>query len=131
MKTTILLLLAGALLCGCANATISQQESATANFGTLPSNWQTVIRGYYSMPGRLKDPFTAMYRFETPRKGFAQDGAFAGGKRHYGWIVPAWINAKNSFGGYTGWELHTTFLFEGKVSDISDMLTSGMAGLAR
>jgi hypothetical protein len=119
------------VLCSCANATIGPQESAAANFGALPKNYQTVIRGYMSMPGRLKDPYTAVYRFEAPRKGFAQDGALAGGKRHYGWIVPTWINAKNSFGGYTGVQLYVMFLFEGKVSDITEMLANGMAGVAK
>jgi hypothetical protein len=119
------------LLFGCANATITSQEAARANFGTLRENWQTIVRGYYSMPGQLKDPYSAVYRFEKPRKGFAQDGALAGGKRHYGWIMPTWINAKNSFGGFTGYELHIAFLSNDGVSDITFAFNNGMAGFAQ
>jgi hypothetical protein len=82
------------------------------------------------MPGQLKDPYSAVYKFEQPRKGFAQDGALAGGKRHYGWIMPVWINAKNSFGGYTGYQQYVAFFSEGKVSDITFAFSNGMAGYA-
>jgi hypothetical protein len=56
------------LLCICASAAMSRQEAASVHFGTLPENWQTVVRGYYSMPAQLKDPYSAAYRFEQPRK---------------------------------------------------------------
>jgi hypothetical protein len=97
------------------------------NFGKLPENWQTVIRGYWSMPGRLKDPYSAVYRFETPRRGFVKDGIFVGGKTHYGWIVSTWINAKNSFGGYTGAQLFYVMFFgeNGNVGDVTEMFEMG------
>jgi hypothetical protein len=74
------------------------------SFGTLPKNYQTVIRGYYAMPGHLLDPFSAVYRFETPRKGIVQDGILVGHKKHYGWIVPVWGE-------------------NGNVGDVSEMFT--------
>jgi hypothetical protein len=105
----------------------AEKQSTSVSFGKLPDNYQTVIRGYFSMPGRLKDPYSAVYRFESPRKGSVKDGIFVGGKTHYGWIVPVWINAKNSFGGYVGAQLFYVMFFaeNGNVGDVTEMFTSG------
>jgi hypothetical protein len=81
------------------------------------------------MASRLKDPYSAVYRFGTPHKGMVQDGWAVGGKKYFGWIVPTWINAKNGFGGYVGEEMHPMFLFDGKVSDASDSFQYGLAKL--
>lgn len=104
-------------------------EEAAPSIGPLQKNYQTVIRGYMSMPGHLLDPFSAQYRFDAPRKAYVQDGVFVGHKRHFGWLVPTWINAKNAFGGYTGPHLHMMFLYEGKVADETDMFSDGMGHL--
>jgi hypothetical protein len=105
----------------------AQKQSAVNTFAKLPENYQTVIRGYFSMPGRLKDPYSAMYRFETARKASVKDGIFVGGKTHYGWVVPVWINAKNSFGGYVGAQLFYVMFFaeNGNVGDVTEMFTLG------
>lgn len=79
------------------------------------------------MPGQLRDPYSAVYRFETPRKGYVKDGLLVGGKIHYGWIVPVWINAKNGFGGYTGAQLFYAMFFSenGNVGDVTQMFGFG------
>ena len=115
---TLILYIAALLLCGC--ATVSKQEAATANFGPLPSNYQDRVKAFMST--QLRDPFSAVYYFETPRKGFFQDGLLAGGKKHFGWIVPVAINAKNGFGGYAGQEQHYVFL--GSDSTMADCTIS-------
>jgi hypothetical protein len=101
--------------------------SVPGNPGVLPKNYQTMIRGYFSMPGQLLDPYSAVYRFESPHKGSVKDGVFVGGKVHYGWIVPVWINAKNSFGGYAGAKLYFVMFFaeDGNVGDVTEMINGG------
>jgi len=97
------------------------------SFGTLPKNYQTMVRGYYSLPGRLLDPMSAVFRFETPRKGMSQDGIFVGHKKHYGWVIPVWINAKNAFGGYTGAQLYHV-MYSAKddtYADITELFSLG------
>jgi hypothetical protein len=113
------------VLIGCASAPMNAQEATRATFPALPQNWQTMVRGYYSMPGQLKDPYSAMYRFEKPRKGFGQDGMLLGGKRHYGWVMSVWINAKNSFGGYTGYELHVALFSNEGIGDATEAFGYG------
>ena len=79
------------------------------------------------MPGRLKDPYSAVYRFGPAQKGYVKDGVFVGGKIHYGWIVPVWINAKNGFGGYVGAQLFYVMFFaeNGNVGDVTEMFGLG------
>ena len=79
------------------------------------------------MASRLKDPFSARYNFGQPQKGVSQDGWARGGKKHFGWIVPVSINAKNSYGGYTGDKQYYFFLSDGQIGDITAMYGSGMA----
>ena len=58
----------------------------------------------------LKDPDSAKYSFEIPpRKSWVYDFTLHGNV--FGWVVCSGINAKNSFGGYTG-EQPFAFLFK-------------------
>jgi hypothetical protein len=95
------------------------REQIPAQIPPLMAKYKVAICGY--MGEKLKDPYTAMYRFDTPRKGMMKDGWAVGGKKHFGWIVPTWINAKNGFGGYTGEQLYIMFFFDGKVADATEM----------
>jgi hypothetical protein len=105
----------------------AETQTRNISFGQLPKNYQTVIRGYYSMPGHLLDPYSAVYRFDSPMKGYVKDGFLVGGKFHYGWIVPVWINAKNAFGGYTGVQRYYVMFFaeNGNVGDVTEMFNLG------
>ena len=120
-------LIVGVILLGLlsACATVSQQELQAANFGPYPASYETDIKNLMSR--LLKDPYSANYRFGTPRKGFAQDGLLMGGAKHFGYIIPVYINAKNSFGGYTGEQLHYLLISEGKVNEITQLFNVGMA----
>jgi len=110
------------LLGGCASVT--QKEIESANFGQKPINYQQDIRNLMSRI--LKDPGSATYEFGEPRKGMTQDGWAVGGKKHFGYIVPALINAKNSFGGYTGAKRYYFLFSEGQVMEITSMMNAGM-----
>lgn len=74
----------------------TQQELRNADYGKPPSNHEEIIRNY--MNQRLKDPDSAKYSF---KKGPVQGWNSFGGLL-FGYIVCADINAKNSYGGYTG-----------------------------
>jgi hypothetical protein len=111
MKTSsfIMIVLSGlTIFSGCAP---SQQELINADYGSPPQNYEKTIKDLMSM--QLKDPYSAQYKFQAPFKGYANRGLIYGGGRDYGWVVKVWINAKNSFGGYTGYEPHV-YLFRGE-----------------
>ncbi|MDE1487398.1 hypothetical protein KKI90_13525 [Xenorhabdus bovienii] len=92
----------------------TQAEMASANYGELPVNYEEQIKN--AMSTSLKDPYTAQYRFLKPFKGYAQDGEWAQSKGgvKYGWIMPFYLNAKNSYGGYIG-EKRYVFIFSNGV----------------
>jgi hypothetical protein len=110
-------------LTGC--TTVTKEEVATSDYGPYPSAYESEIKG--KMGGTLKDPYSAIYRFGTPQKGFAQDGFARGGKKHFGWIVPFWVNAKNGYGGYTGEKLYYFMFADGRSAEITGMINTGMA----
>jgi hypothetical protein len=100
-----------------------QAAPAAPYIAPLNPKYQLAVRGY--MRALLKDPYSAVYRFDNPRKGVVQDGVFVGHKKHYGWIVPTWINAKNGFGGYTGEQLYIMFFFDGQLADATELASYG------
>ena len=107
--------LAMALLAGCA-AMPTQQEIAALDYGTpVPDNYKTQISVYLQVT--LKDPYSAHIDIQEPIKYWYQEPLLSGGKRHVGWLVKVFVNAKNSFGGYTGSQTYG-FLFRNDVIDV-------------
>lgn len=87
--------LAASTLAGCASAP-STQETAAADYGSYPADFEQIIRNHMSR--KLKDPESARYEFlNQPKAAWAT----LGGKK-FGYAVCTNINAKNSFGGYVG-----------------------------
>lgn len=101
-------------LTACAPKPPSQSAIASANYGILPSDYQNQIKNH--MSSILKDPESARYNFLPTFKGYSQDGSLSstsGGIR-FGHVVPVLVNAKNSYGGYTGNQKYV-FIFSGGV----------------
>ncbi|WP_454878595.1 hypothetical protein [Serratia inhibens] len=106
---------ASLLLSGCAKQLPpSQAQISTASYGELPKDYQEQIKNHFN--ATLKDPYSAQYKFLPTFKGYSQDGPWSpsGGKVSFGWIVPVLVNAKNSYGGYTGDQKYV-FIFSGGV----------------
>lgn len=86
----------------------SQRDLETADFGTLPAEqvYKAAIVDYFERT--LKDPASAQFKWGEPYKGYMGGKGLTG--YHYGWVVPVEVNAKNSFGGYSGFKLYTFLL---------------------
>lgn len=113
-------------LIGCAGQQPpSSVQIAGANYGSLPANYQEQIKSYFGSV--LKDPYTAHYAFDKPFKGYSQDGAWApsGGKVFFGWVAPVNVNARNSYGGYTGNKPYVFIFSEGQLYDTTINATYG------
>lgn len=118
MKFFVALVSVAVLLGGCASGPAQKmfyqpttEELAVADYGTYPANYQDIIKNF--MQGRLKDPESARYRFKEPRKGYT-----AARKRDdviYVYRVDAYINAKNSYGGYIGEHNYVFDIRNGKI----------------
>lgn len=112
MKKHIVLTLLPFIFCGCATPP-TQEELSSADYGQYPADYENIIKGY--MRTILKDPDSARYQFlNTPKTGW---NGFGGKK--FGYVVCAYINAKNSYGGYVGNRMSHFMIKNGRVIDAS------------
>lgn len=110
-KVSMFIVLAQCLfiLSGCGLKKPDQLEVQNAYYGEEPKNYEQIIKGY--MEPRLFDPFSAVYKFDIPRKGWVNRmGIF-----YYGWKVDVDINAKNRMGGYVGFKRQRFVLRDGAI----------------
>jgi hypothetical protein len=86
------------LLTSCATAP-TKEQMANASYGSYPTNYQASITNY--MSNLLFDPYSAVYRFGSPYKGYAYvNGTLK--PPMFGYLVDVGINAKNRMSGYVG-----------------------------
>lgn len=88
---------------------------STDGFGAYPDDYQQIVEQY--MAEQLKDPESARYsKFRDPKK----DLKIVDAKKRVatlGYSTCVDINAKNSYGGYTGAKRHWFLIRDGKVVD--------------
>ncbi len=102
--TTAALLLA---CVACQGGPPTAEELNAADFGAMPAEPEPAIRSHFDQT--LKDPESARYQVGNPVKGYygKTTNNLAGPRDvKFGWLVPTKVNAKNGFGGYTGWHLY-------------------------
>lgn len=97
-------------LAGCASGP-TEQDSASADYGSVihQDEAESQIKSYFNRS--LKDPLSAQYTFSEVKKGYMIGNAFEGKPLYAGYVVMASVNAKNSYGGYTGAQSYH-FLFQ-------------------
>ena len=111
MKTKYLAAVSALLLAGCMpqmlpqHYQISMREVRAENYGEYPKDYQQRIRQY--LDNTLLDAGSARVRFTTPPRKVLQLWRTQAGlqsKAYYAACVE--VNAKNAYGGYTGWQTH-------------------------
>ena len=113
--------------CGARTTDPSEQNTSTYE-PSYPADYETQIKKH--LLARLKDPDSVQGLTVTePKIGLLNYGAFRKGpegktfgNRHYYACVK--YNAKNSFGGYVGYQTHTYF-FDATGSTIQQVFESG------
>lgn len=99
------------VLSGCAGPDVATMKAA--DYGPYPADYQAVIADYHAHT--LKDPESARVQYlGGPVKGYIKANPIARDAT-YGYLVCMDVNAKNSFGGYTGNERTAVFIRDGKV----------------
>ena len=111
-------LISALLLAGCVAPVSSEQvtaEVARVGYGAPPAEgWQDAIKAFMEL--RLKDSTSAIYKFGEPYQGYLTNSMFdGGGLKAAGYIVQVEINAKNSYGGYTGFQSHRFMIRDNRV----------------
>lgn len=99
------------LFSGCMS--VSTQELASLNCGPSPGQavMETKARSHFNAV--LKDSESARIKFHEARRAWQKDGSLRGGTLHGGWLLVAEVNAKNSYGGYTGFQNYYLFFENG------------------
>jgi len=91
-------------------------QAKNAHCGPLPKDWQAQAKTH--IISQLKDPDSAKFNFNQrePIKGYVgwQKGP-DGNYPLFCWVAFCAVNAKNSFGGYTGEKLWWITIRDGKV----------------
>lgn len=100
------------ILSGCVTKPTPEQI-ANANYGTAMKQEDCEAAIKNVMQSYLKDPQSAQYQFGTCHKSWV-GGAFKSAL-NFGYDMDASINAKNSFGGYTGAKQYKFFLKNGSI----------------
>ena len=101
MKNIILSLVLGAALVGCASMPSATEQQA-ADYGMPISQVDAEAAAKAYLASRLKDPMSAVITWSAVEKGFVGSAPLLGRKAAYGYLLNGSVNAKNSFGGYTG-----------------------------
>jgi hypothetical protein len=80
----------------------------------MPSDYEALIKA--EMEYMLKDPESARFRFGTPTRAYSNKGLiYGGGIAFVGHAVTVHINARNSYGGYTGFKEYTALFSNGSL----------------
>jgi hypothetical protein len=118
MKRFYAIILTLVVFCGgCSSVPPAELEKQAAAIGygaPLPADWQATVKAYVG--AMLKDPDSATYRFGEPRPGWvAKPPISGGGLDATGYIVAVEVNAKNGYGGYTGFTEMQFLIHDGRV----------------
>ena len=96
-----------------ADAWVKTLPEPGADHGPFPEDYEEIVKNHFT--DRLKDPDSAKYSdFRAPKPNFLIVNKFEKAAQ-YGYVVCVHINAKNSYGGYTGKKLAWTFIRDGAV----------------
>jgi len=99
-------------LSACASAPTAQ-EIANADYGRAMTQEECESTVKATIGTYLKDPTSAQYQFGTCGKGWAPSVPVASLPKQFGYRLSASINAKNSFGGYTGYKPYDFLMKDG------------------
>ncbi len=99
---------------GCASGPPTAEELAAADYGLPISDEEAQRDAERWLSRQLKDPMSAQYQWGKVYKGWIRHAIIYGGRVEYGYRLDASVNAKNSFGGYTGFKAYQ-FLFRDRV----------------
>ena len=97
---------------------ISMSNVRSADYGTYPNDYEQQIRQYLN--DTLLDPDSAKIRITPPRKVFKiyeTDDRPSQPKYYPCYLVCAEVNAKNTYGGYTGWQTKRYRFTNGSMED--------------
>ncbi|UCQ16878.1 hypothetical protein DCF79_11050 [Edwardsiella tarda] len=116
MRMIVAFVLSAFFLSGCVTP-MTKLEVDKAVYQPLPDSYKQDVQNIISM--YLKDPYSAKFTFFTPIKSYSLPS------RHFAYVVPVGVNAKNSYGGYTGYKMHYYAYYSGRFKDVTQGVNLG------
>ncbi len=104
-----------ALVASCASAPPTPDQLASADYGSPISQYEAQAKAEAFFNRYLKDPDSALIEWGTVETGWLREAPIYGGQLRFGYILDANVNAKNSFGGYTGYKPYRFLFFNGSL----------------
>ncbi len=105
-----------AVCCSCSTVP-SAEDVKDQDHGPVPVAYESKVKDALELS--LKDPRSAEFKFLAPYKSFLHRQGILVDKSQrgtvYGWSVPVLVNAKNSYGGFTGFERYTFVFRDGQL----------------
>lgn len=106
------------LVAGCVHAPPSAEQLTAADYGSPISQPEAEDAARAFLKRYLKDPESAEMDWGTVQKRWLREAPINGGKLKFGYMLTANINAKNSFGAYTGYKPYQFFFFNGTLVSV-------------
>jgi hypothetical protein len=95
-----------------------QPPTDGVDYGKYPTDYEAIVKSWFDT--KLKDPDSAKYKsISKPRKEHAIVNQFRK-EAVYGYSVCATVNAKNSYGGYTGYTTQWFLIRDGSIVRTQD-----------
>lgn len=103
MIERFLIIISSIGLMSCQSSATFQSPLNTHDYGPAPIIDEAEVK--LSVGQSLKDEESARYKLGEPQKAYCNSGLLSGGKVIWtGWALQFQVNAKNSYGAYTGFE---------------------------
>ena len=104
MMTKYMVSVLSLLLSGCIGGPPTAAELAKADYGSPITQQQAELIVNQWLKSNLKDPESAKIEWGVVQKGWIREAIISGSQLKFGYLLKANVNAKNSFGGYTGYK---------------------------
>ncbi len=114
LMTTTLLSAIGLTACASLHGELpTDEELVGADYGSPISQQEAVRQAKIFLQHELKDPGSAMIDWGPIKKGWT---GYYNTPLQFGYVLSANINAKNSYGGYTGYQQRQFCFLNGVIS---------------
>jgi PBP1b-binding outer membrane lipoprotein LpoB len=125
MRLLVTIALSAFLLTGCASAPTPQEiQSADYGASVYQADAENSVKNFFNT--RLKDPESAKYYFGSVGRGYIVGSRIQGRKLEAGYLLDVSVNAKNSYGGYTGAKPYKFLFRNDQVVQVLEIQPSGM-----
>jgi hypothetical protein len=128
MKLNSIGLFSALTLSGCATP-LTPAQIASGNYGEYQTQEQCQQKVISYMGARLKDADSARYQFGKCEKKYFPGVVLYAVPRHFGYGIEFSVNAKNSFGGYTGFKKHLIVINNNNILRCIQVVTGKMPAM--